>query len=191
MILFNQELGEKDCEFNVDSNTKQFLISFFGFYRHDISKDFYEFLTEIGIKEIVHIENNKKPFQLNGSYSLEAYNACDRRSFDLTLVLPKVFYSVNDAIEWFNTKVKDSEYIKKSEINEVQVLDADKLFNFINQEFEYNEKVEIISKEVIKKINEFKMDLLDDLYKDPKYANNNDYKAMIKNTINNKFDLLK
>lgn len=51
MILFNQELDQKGCEFNVDSNTKEFLISFFGFYSHNIAGDFEKFLKEIGIKK--------------------------------------------------------------------------------------------------------------------------------------------
>lgn len=170
MILYNQELGDEDCDFNLDKNTKQFLVSFFGFYRHDIRDDFNSFLKEIGIKNIIEdVEESTNDFKLNGNNALEAYNMYDRRTFDITLILPKVFSNKQDAIDWFTQKVKESEYIKKSEITEIDVLDADKLFDFLYKELNYAKKVKNIYTEFDKRIIELKQNMLNDFSNDPDF----------------------
>lgn len=53
MIIYNQELGEDDCDFNVTKKTENFLVSFFGLYNHYIYEDFNNFLKELNIKEVI------------------------------------------------------------------------------------------------------------------------------------------
>ncbi len=184
MILFNKELGEKDCSLNPDVNTNKYLLAFFGFYKHHIKDDFNSFLKEVGVEKTGYIDL-KNEFKLNGSYALEAYNVCDRRTFDITLILPKTFENEAEAIDWFNNKLKESDYMKKSEISEIGVLDADKLLNFIEEELSYSKKVDEISKDVENKIKEFKQTLFIEL--NNKYNNDSTYKDIIKNTIKSKF----
>lgn len=175
MIIYNKELGEKDCEFNKDKNTKQFLIAFFGFYNHNIYEDFQNFLVELDIKKDLKEADKLVNFKLDGNYALEAYNVCDRRTFDVTMVLPKVFLSKQEALDWFNNKVKESDYIKKSEINEIDVLDGDKLISYLNKEIAYNTKVQNLDKIFKERIQELQQNLLEEFKED------SDYKEIIKN----------
>lgn len=182
MILYNQNTEDESCDFKVDSNTKKFLISFFGFYNHKISKDFDIFLKELGIKNLIYIEENKIEFndlKLNGTDSFVAYDVCDRRTFDLALVLTKVFNSKDEATEWFNQKVKDSENIKKSEIEEIEVVDSEKFISFIKKEFEYKNKIETIEKEFNKNMVDMKTKMIKD------FAHDKDYNEIIKNKFKN------
>lgn len=155
MIIYNKELGEEGCDFNINEKTENFLFSFFGFYSHHINDDFNKFLEELNIKEVIKgYPETENDFKINGNNALEVYNVCDRRTFDVAIVLPTLFQSKKDAIEWFNQKVKESDYIKKSEINEVAVLDADGLILFLDKKREYIKKEKEIK-------NAFKKNMLD------------------------------
>jgi hypothetical protein len=187
MILYNQDTETKDCDFKVDSNTEKFLISFFGFYPHGMSEDYNVFLKELGIKKLINIyedEINSNDFEFNGTDSFKAYDVCDRRTFDLALILTKVFNSKVEAIEWFNKKVKDSEYIKKSEINEVEIVDAEKFMVFVKKELEYEYKIETIEKEFNKNMIEMKIKMIKD------FSFDKDYSQIIENKFE-KFKKLK
>lgn len=156
MILFNQDLNEDDCEFNADEKTSSFLLSFFGFYKHDTYEFcLNEYLKEIGVEKVISDDKLivEDEFKLNSNVALEAYNVCDRRTVDVALILPKVFNSKSEAIDWFYIKIKESEYIKKKEIDEVEVLDAEKFIKFLNKEVEYNKKVKKIDAEFDENIN--------------------------------------
>lgn len=178
MLLYNQNTEEEGCDFKVDLNTEKFLISFFGFYPHSMSKDYNVFLKELGIKKFIYIYENKidiNDFEFNGTDSFVAYDVCDRRTFDLALILTKVFNSKDEATEWFNQKVKDSEYIKKSEVEEIEVIDAKKFLRFIKKELEYESKIKTIDKEFNKKMIEMKIQMLQD------FSHDKDYSRIIKN----------
>ncbi len=175
MIIYGQDLEDKSCEFSQDLNTKKFLVSFFGFYSHNIEDDFKNFLKEIGIKDTIrNVEDYKEKFQLDGINALEAYNMYDRRTFDLSLILPKVFSSKDEAIGWFKNKIKESDYMKMSEIDEINVLDADKLLIFLEKLFNYENKIKSINKEINNKLAELKINLMKEYSSDP------DYKRVIK-----------
>lgn len=155
MIIYNKELGEEGCGFNVTKKTENFLVSFFGFYNHYIHEDFNNFLRELNIKEVINgYPEKENDFKINGGNALEVYNCFDRRTFDVTIVLPTLFESEKDAIEWFNEKVKESDYIKKAEISEVAALDADELMLFLDKKREYKKKEKHIK-------NAFKQGMLD------------------------------
>lgn len=181
MIVYNEELGDKDCELNTDKNTKKFLIAFFGFYNHNISEDFENFLIELDIKKNLKEEGKLIKFKLDSNYALEAYNICDRRTFDVTMILPKVFENKQEALNWFNSKVKQSDYIKKSEISEVDVLDGDKLISYLNKEIAYDTKVKNFEKVFNEKIKELKQKMLEE------FSQDEDYKEIIKNKFSSYF----
>lgn len=178
MLLYNQNTEDEGCDFKVDLNTEKFLISFFGFYPNSMSKDFNVFLEELGVQKLIDIYEDKIDFnklEFNGNNAFKAYNVYDRRTFDLALILTNVFNSKSEATEWFNQKVKDSEYIKKSEIEEIEVIDAEKFFGFIKKELEYESKIETIDEEFNKKMIEMKIQMLQD------FAHDKDYSRIIKN----------
>jgi len=174
MILFNQEIGDKDCEFNTDANTKNFLVSFFGFYPHHIAEDLNKFIAELGIKDIIdNVNKSTNTFKLDGDFGIEGYNVCDRRTFDVAIVVPKVFSTKKEALDWFNSKIKDSDFIKRSEINELDVLDGDKLITFLNAELEYGKKVKIIDIEFKNNLEAMKKTMLE------QFSHDKDYKQII------------
>lgn len=176
MLIFNQELGEKDCDFNPDVETKNFLVSFFGFYSHHIADDFEKFLGELGIKKVIN--DTSSSFKLNGKYALEAYDCTDRRTFDTTIIVPKTFTNKKEALEWFNQKVKDSHYMKLSEISEIDVIDGDKLFPYLSKESEYEAKVKEIDDVFKKKIQKLKAKMLED------FNHDSDYESIIEQRFN-------
>lgn len=84
--------------------------------------------------------------------------------------MPTLFESEKDAIEWFNQKVKESDYIKKSEIDEVAVLDADGLMLFLDKKREYIKKEKEIKNVFEKGMSDLKKSMLNDYPdKDSKY----------------------
>lgn len=178
MIIYNQELSRDECDFNITKETKNFLVSFFGFYSHNIYEDFNNFLSELNIKEVINgYPEKENDFKINGNNALEVYNVCDRRTFDVAIVLPTLFQNKKDAIEWFNQKVKESEYIKKSEIDEVAVLDADKLMLFLDKNREYVKKKKQIKDSFKKGMLDLKKSMLNDYPdKDSKYIIENLFK---------------
>lgn len=184
MIIYNEELGDKDCEVNPDSTTKRFLVAFFGFYPHEIAKDFNKFLKELEFDDILDYRKDLNNFKLDGKFGLEAYNCCDRRSFDVTIIVPKTFASEQAALDWFNKKVKDSDYIKKSEICEIDVLDADKLIPVIKAKIDYDTKVKNIKDAFEVNIEALKQKMLDDFKHDPDCAYIIDHNFRL---INNRF----
>lgn len=169
MILYNQELGEQECEFNISETTQKYLVSFFGFYPHNISHDFNNFLRELEFKDIIDKEDKLVNFKLDGDWGLEAYAVYDRRTFDVAIILPKTFSSEQEALDWFNKKVKDSDYIKKSEIDEIDVLDGEKLLPFLNKIIDYKSKVKNIDQAFKQNIKDLKKQMLDNYSQDPAY----------------------
>lgn len=183
MLIYGKELRKEDCPFNVDKDTKQFLISFFGFYNHNISNDFNQFLKELEIKKSTgYMGNEPESFKLNGDYGFEAYDCSDRRTFDLTIVLPQVFTSKEDALDWFHNKVNNSEFINLKQICEIDVVDAEKLFLFLNIKQNYLNKIDTIENafniEFKNSMNLLQQKMLEDFKDDEEY----------KRIIKSKFD---
>lgn len=178
MIIYNKELGEEDCDFNISEKTENFLVSFFGFYSHHINEDFNKFLKELNIKEVIEgYPEKENDFKINGNNALEVYNVCDRRTFDVAIVLPTLFESQKDAIEWFNQKVKESDYIKKAEISEIAALDADELMLFLDKKREYKKKEKHIKNAFKQGMLDLKKTMLNDYPdKDSKYIIENLFK---------------
>lgn len=178
MIIYNKYLGEEGCDFNVTKKTENFLVSFFGFYSHHINEDFNNFLEELNIKEVINgYPEKENDFKINGRNALEVYNCCDRRTFDVTIVLPTLFESEQDAIEWFNEKVKESDYIKKAEISEIAALDADELMLFLDKKREYKKKEKHIKNAFKQGMLDLKKTMLNDYPdKDSKYIIENLFK---------------
>lgn len=179
MIVFNQEVGEKDCSFNVTTNTKKYIVGFFGFFPHSITNRFVKFLESLEIKEIAgHSDFDISLFSLNGDYGIDGYNMNDRRTFDTTIILPKTFNTEQEAKEWLDIKIKKSDFILKSEISEIQVLDADKFIDYLNTLIEFDNKETLIKKRVQKEMNAIKEKLL------LEYSDDEDYKLIIERNFN-------
>jgi hypothetical protein len=176
MILFNQELGEKDCEFNIDSNTKTFLVSFFGFYPHNLHEDLMSFLKELGMNHLSDYSKNE--FKLNKDSLLEAYNVCDRRTFDLAIIVPTVFSSKNEALDWFNDKLKNTQHIRPKDICEIDILDGDKLITWLDKRIVHLQKVEQFELILEDELEQLKNNLLQ------KYCTDKDYSRLIQDKFN-------
>lgn len=144
MLVLNQDTQEEGCTFRISQKTKNYLIAFFGFYEHDMYENFNEFLSELGIDKISNSEN-LETFEMGNSYALEAYSGCDRRTFDVTIILPHNFEKKEEALSWFTSKVKNSDYMVKKKISEIDVLDGDKLLASIKKEINHTNKTEMIN----------------------------------------------
>lgn len=144
MLVLNQDTQEEGCTFRISQKTKNYLIAFFGFYEHDMYENFNEFLSELGIDKVSNSEN-LETFEMGNGYALEAYSGCDRRTFDVTIILPHNFETKEEALSWFSSKVKNSDYMVKNKISEIDVLDGDKLLASIKKEINHTNKIKIIN----------------------------------------------
>jgi hypothetical protein len=164
-----------DFIFKVTDNTKKFIVSFFGFYPHSMSEDFHSFLETLEVEEVIGSSFDKSlmkcDFSLDGDFGYECYDCCDRRTFDVGIVLQKTFDTENEANQWFLEKVKNSDDIRKKDICEILIIDADKfieyLYSLINDDDKYttildafDEKILPITKAYNMAIMEIKEDLL-------------------------------
>lgn len=163
MLIYGQILGDDDCDFNVTDTTENFLIYFFGFYNHNIVDNLYSFLNELNIKNILNdYPESEEDFKINGNNALDVYNICDRRTADIGIVLPNSFQNEEDAIEWFNQKLKESDYINKSDIHDTLIIDADRFMSFLAKNFKYENKENQIKSDLARGMLELKEALLRD-----------------------------
>lgn len=163
MLIYGQILGDDDCDFNVTDTTENFLIYFFGFYNHNIVDNLYSFLNELNIKNILNdYPESEEDFKINGNNALDVYNICDRRTADIGIVLPNSFQNEEDAIEWFNQKLKESDYIDKSDIHDTLIIDADRFMSFLAKNFKYENKENQIKSDLERGMLELKEALLRD-----------------------------
>lgn len=163
MLIYGQILGDDDCDFNVTDTTENFLIYFFGFYNHNITDNLYSFLNELNIKNILNdYPESEEDFKINGNNALDVYNICDRRTADIGIVLPNSFQNEEDAIEWFNQKLKESDYINKSDIHDTLIIDADRFMSFLAKNFKYENKENQIKSDLERGMLELKEALLRD-----------------------------
>tara|TARA_B100000700_G_C15044950_1_gene857403 strand:+ start:1428 stop:1889 length:462 start_codon:yes stop_codon:yes gene_type:complete len=152
MLVFNEEVGEKDCPFNITENTKQFIVGFFGFFPHSIHDRFVKFLKSLEVKDVAGQRGvDINLFSLNGDYAIEAYDMVDRRTFDTTTILPKIFNTEEEAKEWLHKKIKESDFILMSEILEIEVIDADKFIDSVNTIIELDSKEKLIKQRIKKR----------------------------------------
>lgn len=163
MLIYGQIVGDDDCDFNVTDTTENFLIYFFGFYEHNFTDNFYSFLKELNIKNIIQdYPESDDHFKINGNNALDVYNLCDRRTADIGIVLPNLFKSEEDAIKWFNQKLKESDYMNKSDIHDTLIIDADRFMSFLAQNFKYENKETQIKSDLERGMLELKEALLRD-----------------------------
>lgn len=169
MLIYNEDLGEDGCRLNVTSDTKTFLVGFFGFYPHDMANYFNKFLEELGVKHIIDNDRDLKKFKLDGKYAVEGYNVCDRRTFDVTIILPKTFTTEQSAVDWLKQKLKDSDYINKKDVSEIGVMDADALFTLFDDEMAYDNKIKMIDDTFKQSIEDLKKQMLANFSHDSTY----------------------
>lgn len=170
MLIYNEDLGEDGCKLNVNSNTDTFVIGFFGFFPHHIADYFNKFLGELGVKNLIDKDKDLKHFKLDGTSAVEGYNCCDRRTFDVTIILPKSFASEQAAIDWLNQKLEESNYINKRDISEIGVMDADALFDLFDRQTDYDNKVKMIDDTFKQSIEDLKKKMLADFSNDSTYS---------------------
>lgn len=164
MLIFDQDLEdlERRCEFRVTKNTKNFLVCFFGFYPYSISNRFESFILETGVVDLAnHHKIGMECFELNGDLGIEVHDQCGGGTFDPSIVLPQTFKSEEDALNWFDKKLKDSINLSKNEICSINVLDGDKLIRFIERKISKKNKKNTAKTEINKEIKEFKKSLLE------------------------------
>ncbi len=182
MLVYGESIGDDDCKLNIDDKTTNFIISFFGFFSHNLHERFENFLDSLEIDEIAdHGEVDISNFSLNGKYCLEAYNAVDRRTFDVTIVLPKTFNSEIKARFWLNGKIKESPYMSLADFCDIQVLDGDKLVDLINQRIMLAKKKKLLEDKLKEGVESLRLNMIEQYCEDE-----NDI-----NFINSKLDCLK
>lgn len=182
MLVYGESIGDDDCKLNIDNQTTNFIVAFFGFFPHNIHDRFVSFLESLDIEEIadngdVDVSN----FVLNGSYAVEAYNVVDRRTFDITIVLPKTFNSEMQARYWLNEKIKESDYMSLADFSDIEVIDGDKLVELINERVMFKKKQELLEDNLKKEIESLREKMIQKYCEDE-----NDI-----NFINSKLDRLK
>lgn len=178
MIIYNEGLGDKDCRLNVSSNTKTFLVGFLGVFPNHMDEFLNKFLSAVGVKKIITENEDLKNFKLDGKYAAEGYSSCDRREFYISIIFPKSFTSEQTAIEWLNSKIKNSEHINKQDIIKIGVMDADQLITLLEEKIVYNKKVKTIEDTFNKGFEDLKVKMLTNFIHDPEYIS----------IINSKFD---
>lgn len=173
MLIFGEDTDEKNCKFNVTKKTKNYLIAFFGFFPHSIHDRYISFLEYLDIKEVAGKSDIcSSLFNLNSQYALEAYNCCDRRTFDVTIILPYSFKTKKEAIDWFKNKIATSKKLSEKDFCEIKVIDGDKLIKYVRDIESYKQKEDfiedIIKFNLSKCIRQLKSELLND-YTDKDY----------------------
>lgn len=182
MLVYGESIGDDDCKLNIDNQTTNFIVAFFGFFPHNIHERFEKFLDSLEIDEIAdHGETDISNFSLNGRYGVEAYNAVDRRTFDVTIVLPKTFKSEMQARYWLNEKIKKSYYMSIADFCDIEVLDGDKLIELINERVLFQKKRNLLKDNLKKEIESLREKMIQKYCEDE-----NDI-----NFINSKLDRLK
>lgn len=170
MIIYNQEVGKKDCDFNTTPQTTNFIVGFFGFFKHDIHERFVKFLENCDIDEIAGQSGfDDSLFELNGRYGLQVYDCCDRRTFDVSILFPHTFDSKESALNWFHEKIQHSEYMLKSEFDYIEVVDGDKIIEKISKINDYKNKRNFINEQFELEMNKAKENLLNKFGKDSDY----------------------
>lgn len=81
---------------------------------------------------------------------------------DIGIVLPNSFQNEEDAIEWFNQKLKESDYMNKSDVHDILIIDADRFISFLAKNFKYENKENQIKSDLERGILELKEALLRD-----------------------------
>lgn len=172
MLIFDQDLESQEevCEFRVTEETKSFLIAFFGFYPHHAVKRFESFILETGIVDMSnHGDVSMEEFVLDGKFGIQVHDQCDRRTFDPTIVLPKLFKSKTEAINWFKEILKKSAHFSEKEISVFDVIDGDKLVSYIERETCVKNKKIKARKKIDNELKHFKRELLEN-YEDDELA---------------------
>lgn len=178
MLIFEEDTDEKNCNFNVTKKTQNYLIAFFGFFPHSIHDRYISFLEYLDIKEVAGKSDVCSSFfNLDSQYALEAYNCCDRRTFDVTIILPYSFKTKKEAIDWFKNKITTSKKLSEKDFCEIKVIDGDKLIKYVRYIELYKQKEDFIEDIVKFNLNESLTKLKSELLND---YTDKDYQKLIK-----------
>lgn len=129
MTLFNKEFNNKD--FELDYSTNKVLISFSGHSETNFEEEYSKILDWLGFDEVIlDVEALIDDFILNGLSAIETKNVYNDNKYNFSIILPKVFSSKKEAVDWFTEKLNDSNYIGKYKLDSIEFLDADKLISF-------------------------------------------------------------
>ncbi len=190
MLIFQHDTDDEDCIFNPTIDTKNYLVGFFGFFPHSLHERFYSFIQSLDIIDIAGTEGiSRSNFNLNSQYAIEVYNCCDRRTFDLTLILPYSFTTKEEALDWFNNKLANSKKLSEEDFSEIEVIDGDKLVQHIRKIEEYKLKKEFIADIIKFDLNNMIVELENKLLED--YKHDSDYIKIIKSKIKDYQDSIK
>jgi len=189
MIIFGHDTEAEYCIFNPTNDTKNYLVGFWGFFPHSLHERFYSFVESLDIIDIAGTEGIcRSNFNLNSKYAIEAYNCCDRRTFDLTIILPYSFKTKEEALDWFNNKLSNSKKLSEEDFSDIEVIDGDKLLQHIRKIEEYKHKKEFISDIIQYDLNNMIVELENKLLEAHKH--DQDYTKIIKSEIENYRELL-
>lgn len=174
MILFNI-CTQDDDELRIDENTTEFFACFFGFFPHNLDDNIESFIvTELELSQPKE-DNDLSDFRKNGNTIGLAYAMYDRRCFDHAYILPKTFSSKQEAENYINTKIKESDFVTKSMFDEIEVVDANKVMSVINEIRDYKDKEKAAKKLFEKELQTIKSELSE------KYQGNEHMMRLIKN----------
>lgn len=190
MLIFEHDTKDKDCIFNPTSETKNYLIGFFGFFSHSLHENFYSFLQSLDILAIAGTDDiSYSEFYLNSQYAIETYNCCDRRTFDLTIILPHSFTTKEEALNWFTDKIVTTKKLLETNFSEINVIDGDKFLEYLKKIEDYKQKNEFISDIIKYDLNNMIIELENKLLKD--HEHDPDYTKIIKSKIKDYQDSIK
>lgn len=179
MLILGKDTEDKDCIFNPTTDTKNYLIGFFGFFPHSLHDRFYDFLDSLEIQGIAGQENVcYSEFNLNGQYAVEVYNCCDRRTFDSTIILPYSFKTKQEALDWFDCKIAESKILSKKDFCDIEAIDGDNFLQHIREIIDYKLKKEFISDIIKYELNNMILELDNKLSEE--YEHDSDYIKIIK-----------
>lgn len=173
MLVFGQSVEdlEEECDFRITKDTTNFLVGFFGFYPYAAARKFESFILEAGSKDIANHDKIKNEcFVLNGELCIEVHEQCGSGTFDISIILPKTFKTEKEALNWFKRKLKESKNLSESDICSINVIDGDKLIDFIKKETSIENKKSKAKAEIEEELKNFKKVLLES-YKGDGFAN--------------------
>lgn len=189
MLIFEHDTYDKDCIFNPTNDTKNYVVCFFGFFPHSLRNRLCSFLESIDIIDVAGANDVcSSLFKLEDKYAIEAYEACSRKKFDVSIVLPYTFTGIEEAQEWFNQKVSNSRYISHNDLAEFAVIDGDTFIEYLRKTESENKKEEFIDQVIKDNLNQMVFDLERELLKE--YNQDSHYAELIQLKIQDYRELL-
>lgn len=145
---------QEDEDHPITEKTKAFLVSLSVFMRYEKEEDLEYFLNNELSLQKTECYNDK--FVKNGNNYMDFGGYCGGGTFQKTIVLPVVFKSNDEAVNWINKKIKESQSLSFSDLSEsvLSVLDAETFEEKYNKEYEEYTEKELKRKKITEKIKE-------------------------------------